>query len=154
MTQSLIKKCTVLKLEQNPNFENLLAEYAVESSIDGLPPPSARMETYKQLENTGKFHVWEALGDGILLGFITVLLSDLPHYGACVGVCESFFVGVQYRKTGAGLKLLRELESFVNSNKGVGLLVSAPFGGILAEVLPNVGYAETNRVFFKSFKDE
>ncbi len=32
-----------------------------------------------------------------------------------------------------------------------GLLVSAPMGGSLAEVLPRRGFAETNRVFFKGF---
>jgi GNAT superfamily N-acetyltransferase len=71
-----------------------------------------------------------------------------------VGVVESFFVGKAYRKSGAGLRLLHEAEKYALKNNLPGLLVSAPFGGDLAVVLPHVGYIETNRVFFRKTKYE
>jgi GNAT superfamily N-acetyltransferase len=76
-----------------------------------------------------------------------VLKPVIPHYGVAIAVTESFFVGKEYRKSGAGLKLLRAAEA--HAEGAPGLLVSAPVGGTLAEVLPHLGYRETNRVFFK-----
>ena len=48
-----------------------------------------------------------------------------------------------------GLKLLAAAEEKARELKSLGLLVSAPFGGNLWELLPRCRYVETNRVFFK-----
>lgn len=145
----MIQKSTVAELEAAPNIAALLAEYASESAIAGLPPPSAKVETYRHLESVGMLHVLSAISDGELIGFITVLASALPHYSATVAVSESFFVAKAHRNTGAGLKLLRAAENKARELGSPGLLVSAPYGGDLFKVLPRVGYSETNRVFFK-----
>jgi GNAT superfamily N-acetyltransferase len=140
---------TIAALEAAPEIAALLAEYAAESAIDGLPPPAAKWETYRSLEAAGLLHVIGATVDGRLVGLITVLAPVLPHYGIPVAVSESFFVAADYRRTGAGLRLLRAAEDKARALGSPGLLVSAPFGGDLFRVLPRVGYAETNRVFFK-----
>lgn len=146
----MIRPSTVAELEAAPAFPDLLAEYAAESSIKGLPAPSAKMETYRHLESGGFLHVLASwLGD-TLTGFITVLAAPLPHYGRTVAVSESFFVAKAHRSTGAGLKLLRTAEELAAKLGSPGLLVSAPFEGDLFKVLPRVGYVETNRVFFKA----
>jgi len=148
-----VQASSVSEIEAASNFGELLAEYASESAIAGMPAPAARMETYRHLESAGMLHVFSALSDGQLVGFITVLAPVLPHYGVAVAVSESFFVARAHRKTGAGLKLLREAEAKAASLGSPGLLVSAPFGGDLFHVLPRVGYAETNRIFFKKMGD-
>jgi GNAT superfamily N-acetyltransferase len=140
---------TVAAIAGAREFAALAAEYAAESAIDGLPPPAAKMETYRQLERAGMLHAFGAnLGD-TLVGFITVLAPVLPHYGVPVAVSESFFVAQAHRSTGAGLRLLRAAEGKARTLGSPGLLVSAPFEGALFKVLPRVGYVETNRVFFK-----
>lgn len=146
----MIRPSTVAELEAAPTFQALLAEYADESAIEGLPPPAARMETYRHLECTGLLHVLAAWAGDTLAGFITVLAAPLPHYGRTVAVSESFFVAKAHRSTGAGLKLLRAAEVLAAKLGSPGLLVSAPYEGDLFKVLPRVGYAETNRVFFKA----
>jgi GNAT superfamily N-acetyltransferase len=73
----------------------------------------------------------------------------MPHYSVRIAVGESFFVSAEHRKTGAGLKLLKAAEDYAKEINSSGLLISAPLGGNLAEILPHVGYVETNRVFFK-----
>lgn len=146
----MIRPSTVAELEAAPAFPDLLAEYAAESAIKGLPAPSARMETYRHLERTGFLHVLAAWMGNTLTGFITVLAAPLPHYGRTVAVSESFFVAREHRGTGAGLKLLRGAEDLAAKLGSPGLLVSAPFEGDLFKVLPRVGYVETNRVFFKA----
>jgi GNAT superfamily N-acetyltransferase len=146
----MIRPSTVAELEAAPTFEALLQEYAAESAIEGMPPPSAKMETYRHLAVVGLLHVLAAWKDEALIGFITVLAAPLPHYGISVAVSESFFVARAHRSTGAGLKLLKAAEELAAKLGSPGLLVSAPFEGDLFKVLPRVGYAETNRVFFKA----
>ncbi len=150
----VIRKTTILELETLPNIQALLSEYASESAIKGLPSPVAKVDLYKTLEVSGALYTLGAFLDDLIIGYITILAPVLPHYSALVAVAESFFVAKEYRKTGAGLKLLREAESYAKEIGSPGLLVSAPFGGDLAEVLPNVGYTETNRVFFRNFGND
>ena len=144
----------VHQLERDPDLAELLAEYAAESSIVGMPPPAAKMESYRELEARGLLQVLSATQEGRLIGFLTLLAPVLPHYGVAVAVSESFFVARAHRGTGAGLKLLRAAEDIARRFGSPGLLVSAPFDGDLFKVLPRVGYAETNRVFFKKVSYE
>jgi GNAT superfamily N-acetyltransferase len=144
-----IAPSSVADLSAVPEFPALAAEYAAESAIDGLPPPSAKIETYRRLESAGMLHAFAARLDDALVGFITVLAPVLPHYGVPVAVSESFFVAKAHRGSGAGLRLLRAAEDKAHALGSPGLLVSAPFAGNLFKVLPRVGYVETNRVFFK-----
>ena len=132
---------------------DLLLEYAAESAIKGLPPPSARLATYLTLEKIGSLVTFGAFVNENLLGFITVLSPVLPHYSVPVSVSESFFVAKAHRGTGAGLRLLHTAEKYVENAKSLGLLVSAPVEGSLIEVLPRVGYTEVSRVFFRGVKN-
>jgi GNAT superfamily N-acetyltransferase len=90
----------------------------------------------------------------LLVGFVTVLTHIMPHYGVPISITESFFVAGSHRKTGAGYKLLRAAERYAKDRGSSGLLISAPSGGRLAEVLPKAGYKETNVVYFKRLDHE
>jgi GNAT superfamily N-acetyltransferase len=144
---------TIATLEAAPNIWGLLDEYGAESAIAGMPTPAVKVEAYRRLEAGGLLQAIAAHKDGELIGFITVLKAPMPHYSATVAVAESFFVAKAHRKTGAGLRLLRAAESKALELGSPGLLVSAPFEGDLFYVLPRVGYAETNRIFFKRLGD-
>src|SRR5690606_9497097 len=73
--------------------------------------------------------------DGVLVGFIVLLTSMNPHYSVVLGAVESFFVAAAHRKSGAGVKLLREARRAAKDRGAVGLLVSAPFGAELSVLL-------------------
>jgi GNAT superfamily N-acetyltransferase len=148
-----VQKSTVAEIEASDNFAELIAEYASESAIDGLPSPAGRLDIYRHLENSGMLHVFSATLGGRLIGFISVLAPVLPHYGVSVAVSESFFVAKEHRRTMAGLKLLRAAEAKARDLGSPGLLVSAPYGGKLFQLLPRLGYTETNRIFFKKASD-
>lgn len=154
MTTITIRHCAASELLDAPNRFELWDEYARESSIDGMPKPEVQIEAYRMLEKAGALRLIGAFDGDLLVGFVSVLVNVLPHYGVIAAVTESFFVAAAYRKTGAGLNLLREAEAHAQAMNAPVLLVSAPTGGRLAGVLPNVGYTETNRVFFKRFADE
>lgn len=149
----IIRKCTISEIENSPNISDFLTAYASESAIKGLPHPSAKAKTYKALEDIGAIQVIGAFVDNLIIGFIIILSNVLPHYDVQAAVSESFFVLKSYRKTGAGLKLLREAENYSKDSGACGLLISAPIGGDLAKVMPHIGYLETNRVFFRSFSN-
>lgn len=135
----------------NPEFQKLVDEYAEESSISGMPEKKVDETAYRSMEQIGMFYAYAAYDDEKLVGFISFLVTPIPHYSAKIGSTESFFVSSEYRKTGLGLKLLRKAEQLAEEVGAVGFFVSAPYGGRLAEVMPRVsGYRETNRVFFRS----
>ena len=129
----------------------MLDEYAGELAINGLPHPKADIEAYRLLDKSDIFHVIAAFDGNLLAGFISIVVSNNPHYGQIFAASESFFVRSDYRNTGAGLKLLRQAENLADSLGSPALFVSAPYGKTLAEVLPHCGYKESNRVFFKAF---
>jgi GNAT superfamily N-acetyltransferase len=136
-------------IAEHPDFQVLLDEYGEESSINGMPPPDCQVHMYQQMQDLGIIHVFAAYEGEALAGILCIITTVIPHYGAKVSTTESFFVRPSHRKAGAGLMLLRAAEKRSDELGAVGLLVSAPFGGQLAEVLSKKGYSETNRVFFR-----
>lgn len=145
-----IRKCTVAEVEQQPNFSELLGEYAKALVVKGAPPAKAKMELYYQLEKSGSFQAFGAFVYGQMIGFVTVLVTVLPHYGVAMAMTESYFVIESFRGgTNAGKLLLKAAEKYAKKRGSPCLLVSAPSQGDLAKVLPHWGYVETNRVFFR-----
>jgi GNAT superfamily N-acetyltransferase len=154
MTSVEIRKCTVAEIAESEAFPSLWQEYADESAMAGLPYPSDKLASYYMIEGTGIMQPYGAYREEQLIGFVVVMVPVIPHYGVSVGVTESLFVAKAHRKTGAGIALIRTAEQHVREAGGPALLVSAPFGGRLAEVLPRIGYRETNRVFMRRVVDE
>lgn len=150
-----IRKTSVAELEATPNFQDVLDQYAAVSQMTGMPPATAQLETYRKLESVGVLHVFGAFHDyDHLAGFITVLISELPHYGVSTAVCESFFVAEHMRNTGAGLKLKGVAEEFSRSVGAKGMFISAAVNSDLDRMMSALhGYTATNRIYFKSFGD-
>jgi GNAT superfamily N-acetyltransferase len=145
-----IRKCTVAELKGDSYFPALVREYAEDCRLDGLPPPDEKLAAYDLIERSGIFTAYGAFADGVLVGFMAVLVPVIPHYGIGITVTESLFVGAAHRGTGAGLALLRAAERHAEEAGSPALMVSAPTGGQLADVLSrHKNYRETNRVFMR-----
>lgn len=146
----MIRQISVDELIECSEFPALLQEYA-----DECPPKSGMSHTYNKatyraLEESGALHSFGAFGeDGELWGFVTLIITMLPKYTSLIGATESFFVASKHRQTGAGIKLLRAAESKASEAGAFGMLVSAPSGGKLAEVMPRSGYEESDVIFFR-----
>lgn len=147
----IIKQCGISEVLARID---LMEEYASESSIDGLPSPMAKSDMYLNMESNDALYTIGAFFDEVLVGFVTILTPILPHYSILIAVTESFFVAKNHRKRGGGLRLLRAAERHAKERGSPGLIVSAPYGGSLAEVMSRLDYTETNRVFFKKFDNE
>lgn len=153
---AVVRKISVAEAFSYPEFPALCREYARESALAGLPDPQEKLSAYQALEASGSdaFCAYGAFLDDRLIGFVVLLTPVLPHYGMTVAVAESLFVGWDYRRTGAGLLLIRQAEKRALELGSPGMLFSAPSGGRLAVLLPRIGYRETNRVFMKGFTHE
>jgi|TARA_R110000803_G_scaffold209619_1_gene279632 GNAT superfamily N-acetyltransferase len=149
----MIRQISVDGLIECPEFPALLQEYADECPPKSGMPHTYNKATYKALEESGALQSFGAFGeDEELLGFVTVIITMLPKYTSLIGATESFFVASKHRKTGAGVKLLRAAEAKASEAGAFGMLVSAPSGGRLAEVMPKSGYEESDIIFFKGLK--
>lgn len=150
----IVRKCTVSEVENSPNYDELLTEYATEMVVEGAPPFKAKIEMYRQLESLGSLHTFGAYVEDKLVGLITVLISIFPHVSVVMGFSESFFVFKEYRKTGAGTLLRRTAEKHAKSGGAYGLFIAAPVGGPLEDVLEKIDeYTATSKIFFRNLAD-
>lgn len=140
---------SVSALEQAPNLQALLDEYAEESGLAELGAASPCFDIYSEMERVGAARVIGAYVGFELVGFLVLLISVVPHFGKRIASTESFFVAKAARATGAGLRLLHAAECMARDEEAIGLFVSSPVDGVLAQVLPSTGYRETNRLFFR-----
>ena len=147
-----VRNITFAEAFTDPDFTALITEYSEESALAGLPKPNCDPAIYRQLENAGLLHVLGAYDGMRMIGFLNLLVSTIPHYNTRVATAESYFIGFKDRPTGGGLMLLRAAEEYAKGLGAVGFLVSAPVGSRLEEFLPKTGYAETNKIFFRSLQ--
>lgn len=146
----LIRTCTVADVEQAPNVGELLDEYAMEVATEGLGKAVPQWWLYHRMESTGLLHVLGAYSDDTLVGFITLVVMQRPHYEGLVASYESFFVASEFRRTGAGTQLLRRAESLARSLGALGLFVNAGVGSRLERMLDaSPPCRNTHRVFFR-----
>lgn len=146
-----IKKFKVSEMYALDYFHELVAEYAAECAIDGMPAPEYRMQSYLSLEEAGALASWGAFADGRLIGFVVTVSPVIPHYGMTVTVIESIFVAKAYRHTGAGIRLEYVAADYAQSIGSPGIMANSPHDSEFAEVLPRMGYVPVSRSFFRKF---
>lgn len=135
-----------------PNAEGLLNEYAAECSIPeiGLISPQAKM--YEAMEASGLLHLFGAFLGEDLIGFATLLIYVLPHYGCKVAASESLFVAIKHRR-GIGMRLLETIESHAQEQGCAAILYSAPVDSQFETLLSlQDKYRRTNSAFCRSLR--
>jgi GNAT superfamily N-acetyltransferase len=129
----------------------LLAEYAAECSITEIGTVNPQGEIYAVLEKANIVRMFGAFHVEQLVGFASVLVSVLPHYGRKVATLESLFVSAPHRSGGKGAHLMAAGEEFARQSGCVAILYSAPAGGKLERLLTiQKKYRLTNSVFCRS----
>tara|TARA_R110000851_G_scaffold287513_2_gene441510 strand:- start:2827 stop:3279 length:453 start_codon:yes stop_codon:yes gene_type:complete len=146
-----IQKVPVLEILEDKNFKDIAAEYAEESKIEGMPPIDWQTDIYQGMEDAGVIHVFKATDNGEMVGFLSMIISRLPHYGVLAATVESVFVS---KGSGAGSRLLDVAQGYAEDEGCEGFLVSAPVGGRLAALAPKMGFIRTNEIFFRGFESE
>ena len=113
----------------------LLAEYSDECSIPEIGKPNPRADLYAQMESNGFMHCFGVFANKELIGFETILLYVLPHYGRKIASVESLFVAKSHRAGGSGLLLMRAVEEAAATSGCAAMIYSAPAGGQLEKLL-------------------
>lgn len=117
--------------------------------MPGMPGATIQFDVYQAMEQAGILKVAGAWCGDRLIGFIAATITTMPNYGVLAAAVNAFFVAKAYRETGAGLRLLKQIEGDAQQSGATAILVGAPSEGRLSSVLPRSGYAETNRMFLK-----
>ena len=141
-----IRPCSAAEILRH---SELIAEYADECAINGMPRPEPSIELYERLETAGLLHCFGVYAGGCLVGFATIITNVVPHYNRVTAITESVFVSNAYRKSGVGLKLLKAIVEHSRRYKAVGLLISTPAGSRFSKLLARMGYSLTNEVYFR-----
>lgn len=144
-----IKQITFTELENNNNFAELTKEYSEEGAIEGIKNNGVDLNLYRTLEAANNLHVLAVFLDTILIGYAILFKHFLHHRSIYIIINDAIFVKKEFRDTGAGLKLLKEINKHSNTTKTVGTFINAPTGSSLINILPNMGYIETGKMFFK-----
>ena len=137
-----------------PNLQEMMDAYAAEAALEGMPEPKANLDAYRAMDKWGLMHTLCAMVDGKIIGFILVLVNELPHYSALLASIESYFVLAQYRQSGAGIMLLKSAETHAFEKNAAGFMVSAACGGTLDKMMMrSMIYRKTHNVYFTGFHD-
>jgi GNAT superfamily N-acetyltransferase len=135
-----------------PNSWQLLGEYAAECSIPQIGMICPQREMYAAMEGSGLLHSFGAFQSGELVGFATLLIYVLPHYGRKIATPESIFVAKGHR-AGTGRELMNAVEEYAKEQGCRAVLYSAPAGGQLEQLLDiSNSYHRTNAVFCRSLQ--
>lgn len=131
-----------------PESEALIQEYSEECANEAFSSAPPCKEQYLRLEELGLIKTAGAFVEGVLVGFVSVAFSFIPHFkGKTLATTESLFLSKGFRNGSNGLKLLKWAEQTALSNGAPGLYVSAPAGSRLEGLLARKA-KKTNSVFF------
>ena len=127
----------------------LFEGYAAECSIPEIGKTDPQREIYFAMERNGVAQCFGVYAEK-LVGFASLLISVLPHYGKKVAVVESIYVDPEYRPF-VGKDMLLELEDYALKAGCVAILYSAPAGSRFEKMLSlRKQYRRTNSVFTKA----
>lgn len=135
----------------SPQFQALVASYAEESKLEGLPYPEADEEHYISKEADGAMRLLCAFDGDELLGFVVVLVFTVPHYSTMVANIESIYAYPEHRAR-VGVMLKRAAEFEAKRMGAIGLFINAAIGSRWHAALSgSKNYRATHTSFFRSF---
>jgi hypothetical protein len=148
-----IKHYKFLDLEKESTFLELVSEYAMEGSIEGIPN-DVQYNTYRVMDSAGVLRCLGVYIDDIFAGFAIIMVSILPHHGVKTAIVDSIFIAKAHRNTLAGIKLINDIENIAINENLSGVLYSTPSDGPLTHILEHKKYREIGKVFFGIIKNE
>lgn len=129
----------------------MFTAYAAECSIPEIGPVNPQTEMYVAMERTGQMHSFGLFKDGEMIGFVTVFVYVLPHYGRKIGAVESIYLGKRNRLGRNGFALMKAAEECAKANGCMVILYSGRVGTDFERLLSLHGaYKHTNSVFLRS----
>lgn len=145
--QVVIQPVSVAAIFDAPNSSDLFQANAAECLVPGAQPQRA---IYDAMERAGVIMCFAAYSGSILIGFISVICTVMPHLGKRVATIESVFVDSEYRSTGAGNLLLDAAEQYAVNAGCIAITEATLVGSGMEKILSRrVGYRQTHSMHTK-----
>lgn len=142
----MIKPVGYSEILDDPNWPALLAEYAAECSLPELGEASPQRDLYDLLEKSGGFQAFGVYDNETLVGFSSVLIYVLPHFGKKIASSESIFVA---QPSGSGLDLIDSMKAHARVNECSHFIWSARVGSRFDLLLKHL-HRHTNNVYLET----
>lgn len=149
-----IRKVSAADVLEAENAKELFDMYHDEVRTAGMPVHKPDEGAYHALEDCGILHAWGLYREGLLVGFLSLLVSHVPHFGEKIATTESFYVRPEHRGSGTGRGLLKSAEAFARETGCVGFWIPAPVGGSLSKAISIWGYRKAYEAYFKGLADD
>lgn len=147
----IIRPVSYRQLLDDPECEALLADYSEECSLPELGKISPQRELYAVMETAGGLQCFGVYENRHLIGFISLLIYTLPHYGKRIATTESIFLSRKYRTGRAGMEMLRLIEDYAKEKDCTAVLYTAPVYSRFSALLSvSRDYRHSNNVFVRS----
>lgn len=133
----------------DPGAADLLDEYSAECSLSEIGETNPQVQMYRAMEASGMMQAFGAYKGSELVGFATLLIYVLPHYGKKIATVESVFVA-RAQRSGVGNALMKAIEGHATQSACEVILYSAPVESrleMLLTLLP--AYRHTNSIFLR-----
>lgn len=130
------------------NGNELFKEYSDEARnrvIDLEHKPAK--DVYMYMEQNGGLYCLGAYEDDKLVGFLTLIVTTLPHYNVNGATVESIFVSKPYRKSKAWVELLTEAKRIALGLSCKGLFLIAGVDSRLEKIANRSGFLPTNTAY-------
>ena len=148
----VIRPVSFREILDAPNATELFQEYAAECALPELEPINPQPEIYAAMETSGGLQAFGVYEDDTLVGFLTVLIWTVPHYGKKIGSNADIFLASEHRMNGMGPKMIALAEGYAKEKGCCAFQWTAPVNSRFAKLLAlNVDrYRRTNVVYLRN----
>jgi len=139
----MIRPVSYADIFNDPSFSALTEEYGAECSTLGRPNPQP--DLYDLLERSGGFQAFGVYEDEALVGYASVLIYVLPHFGIKIATTESIFITRNFRHY--GLDLMARIERYAKISGCEEFIYTTPVESKFDRLLNALEYDHTNNVY-------
>jgi len=140
---------SVDKLIADQEELNLFIEYSSEGKIEIVDDQLPDYEMYYVMEESGALTVIGSYEEDVLVGFIIMIVTKMPHYSSISATFDSFFIHKDYRDHGRGRDLVKYSESIAVDQGASISMMYAPKDSRLSKAARLFGYKDTNTIYTK-----
>jgi hypothetical protein len=120
-----------------------------ESSLEADLEFAIDEEMYGALDKIGRLLIMTARAEGVLVGYITIIISKHPHYNAMCGFQDALFVSRPYRfgkglaiKEQVGVKLIEKALTHLRRLNVGRAYFRSPVSCDYSSILKRLGFAQ------------
>jgi GNAT superfamily N-acetyltransferase len=124
----VIRPVSYAEILSAPNAQELFSEYESECALPELSPICPQADLYEAMEKGGGMQAFGVYEGEKLIGFMTVLVWIVPHYGKRIASTADFFLADAFRIKGIWPKMMATIKEYAKSKGCVSLQCTAPVG--------------------------